>query len=194
MPARPYHRGDLRNTLIEEGIRLVNQDGIGSFSLRKLAARCEVSHAAPYAHFQSKEELLEAMFHHVTDQLAAVLEETLRTGPPAGDPETLIRLGKTYVRFFLQNPPYLPFLFSQPCLRIDLALNADPGDNFAPYELFRQTALQVFETLKVPRENLETEIIASWAAVHGLASIATMTTVRYEDWESQIDAILRNGG
>ena len=42
-------------------IKLVNTEGLHSFSLRKVAAACGVSHAAPYSHFQSKEELLDAM-------------------------------------------------------------------------------------------------------------------------------------
>ena len=56
-----YHHKDLRNALIEKGIEIVSKEGIHSFSLRKVAAACGVSHAAPYSHFQNKEELLEAM-------------------------------------------------------------------------------------------------------------------------------------
>ena len=54
----PYHRKDLKNLLIEKGIEIVNTDGLQSFSLRKAAAACKVSHAAPYSHFHNKEELL----------------------------------------------------------------------------------------------------------------------------------------
>ena len=61
MPKKQYHHKDLRNALIEKGIEIVNSEGLYSFSLRKVAAACGVSHAAPYSHFQSKEELLEAM-------------------------------------------------------------------------------------------------------------------------------------
>ena len=55
-----YHHKDLRNALIETGIQLVSTEGVNAFSLRKVAAACGVSHAAPYSHFQNKEELLEA--------------------------------------------------------------------------------------------------------------------------------------
>ena len=56
-----YHHKNLRNALIEAGIELVSKEGINGFSLRKAAAACGVSHAAPYSHFQNKEDLLEAM-------------------------------------------------------------------------------------------------------------------------------------
>ena len=52
-----YHHKDLRNALIETGIQLVSTEGVNAFSLRKVAAACGVSHAAPYSHFQNKEEL-----------------------------------------------------------------------------------------------------------------------------------------
>lgn len=72
-----YHHKDLRNALIETGIHLVNTEGVNSFSLRKVAAACGVSHAAPYSHFQNKEELLEAMQLFITDRFSKQLELSL---------------------------------------------------------------------------------------------------------------------
>lgn len=37
---KPYHHGDLRNSLIEAGIELINQDGAKQLSLRKVSALC----------------------------------------------------------------------------------------------------------------------------------------------------------
>ena len=62
-----YHHKDLRKALIETGIELVSKEGVSAFSLRKVAAACGVSHAAPYSHFQNKEELLNAMQIFITD-------------------------------------------------------------------------------------------------------------------------------
>ena len=49
-----YHHGDLRNALIEESIKMINTSGEDSLSMRKLAEKCGVSMAAPYAHFKNK--------------------------------------------------------------------------------------------------------------------------------------------
>ena len=73
-----YHHKDLRNALIETGIHLVNTEGVNSFSLRKVAAACGVSHAAPYSHFQNKEELLEAMQLFITDRFSKQLESAVQ--------------------------------------------------------------------------------------------------------------------
>lgn len=73
-----YHHKDLRNALIETGIQLVSTEGVNAFSLRKVAAACGVSHAAPYSHFQNKEELLEAMQLFITNRFSKQLESTVQ--------------------------------------------------------------------------------------------------------------------
>ena len=64
-----YHHGNLRQALIDAGIRIINEEGEDYLSLREVAAACDVSHAAPYAHFKNKDELLEAMKKSVTDRI-----------------------------------------------------------------------------------------------------------------------------
>ena len=53
MVNKPYHHGNLKNELIEAGIALINEEGLSGFSLRKVAAKCNVSNAAPYSHFNN---------------------------------------------------------------------------------------------------------------------------------------------
>jgi AcrR family transcriptional regulator len=193
MTNKPYHHGDLRNSLIDAGIELINQEGIKHFSLRKVAALCDVSHAAPYSHFQNKEELLEAMQDHVTDQFMEVLKDSVQSCPNQDEPYTLIQMGKSYVMFFIKNPQYFQFLFSQSCMEINLSLDADAGKNFPPFELFKTAAIHILENTGMSKEKMEDIIISSWATVHGLASIATMKNVHYDkDWETKIEDIICN--
>ena len=78
MKPKPYHHGDLRTVMIEKGIEFINEHGAKSLSLRKIAAACGVSHAAPYSHFAGKEELLTAIEKHITEQFAAALKESVK--------------------------------------------------------------------------------------------------------------------
>ena len=64
-----YHHGNLREALTEAGIRIINESGEDALSLRKVASACDVSHAAPYAHFKDKDELIEEIKKSVTEQL-----------------------------------------------------------------------------------------------------------------------------
>ncbi len=90
-----YHHKDLRNALIETGIQLVSTEGVNAFSLRKVAAACGVSHAAPYSHFQNKEELLEAMQLFITDRFSKQLESTVQKNNNVA--EILKDMGIAYV-------------------------------------------------------------------------------------------------
>ena len=111
-----YHHKNLRNTLIETGIELVHTEGIHSFSLRKVAAACGVSHAAPYSHFQNKEALLDAMQVFITEKFSALLEYTVQKRKPV---TALLRdLGVTYVSFFVEHPAYFQFLYTHSNINI----------------------------------------------------------------------------
>ncbi|MBZ9608186.1 TetR/AcrR family transcriptional regulator [Clostridium estertheticum] len=193
MSNKPYHHGDLRNSLIEAGIELINQDGAKQLSLRKVSALCGVSQAAPYSHFKSKEDLLEAMQDFVTEQFMEVLENTIKSCPNQKDPSVLIQMGKSYVMFFVYNPQYFSFLFSQPCMEVNLSLEGDGTKNFPPFELLKTTVFRIYGETKMPKEKMEDTIISLWATVHGLASIATMKNVHYDkEWETKIEDIIWN--
>ena len=58
---RKSHHGNLKHDLIEAGIEIIAKEGEKSLSLRKVAASCNVSQAAPYAHFKNKEELIKEL-------------------------------------------------------------------------------------------------------------------------------------
>ncbi len=58
---KPYHFGNLKEALIEQGIELIHEEGIEKFSLRKVAKRVGVSATACYNHFENMEELIQGM-------------------------------------------------------------------------------------------------------------------------------------
>jgi AcrR family transcriptional regulator len=115
---KPYHHGNLKNELLEAGIDLINKEGENNFSLRKVAALCGVSHAAPYSHFQNKEDLLREMQAYVTAQFMEVLEETVRTDSTTTRSSSYGSEKPTSC-FSSHHPSIFHFCFSQPCMEID---------------------------------------------------------------------------
>ncbi len=189
---KPYHHGNLKNELLEAGIDIISKEGESNFSLRKVAALCGVSHAAPYGHFQNKDELLSEMRAYVTAQFMETLENAVRTGCCADGAELLLQIGKAYVLFFLHHPQYYSFLFSQPCMKIDLSMSGDGGDDFPPFRLFRDAAQNALKKAGFPENRIQDAVISMWALVHGLSSIVTMKYVRYDkNWEAKIEDFLR---
>ena len=185
-----YHHKDLRNALIEKGIELVNVEGLKAFSLRKAAAACGVSHAAPYSHFQNKEQLLKAMQNHITDEFSRILEETIAAY--GSDSNALEYLGKAYVFFFMDNPYYFSFLFTQSDVQINLSPFADSDSNYKPFEIYRKIVLALLDKSNYPKDHRQDAIIAIWSFVHGLASVVTMKNVIYdEDWRDKITDFMK---
>ena len=74
MPAS-YHHGSLREALVAEGRRQLEEEGAHAISLRGLAKRIGVSHSAPARHFSSRDDLVDAIaadgFADLTRRLAA---------------------------------------------------------------------------------------------------------------------------
>ncbi|MDT8719732.1 TetR/AcrR family transcriptional regulator [Clostridium sp. 19966] len=193
MEHKPYHHGDLRNSLIEAGIELINTEGEKQFSLRKVSKLCGVSQAAPYSHFKDKEDLLRAMQEHVTNKFVKSLEEVTHLYPNKNDERAICEMGIRYVMFFINNPQYFHFLFSQPCMEINISIGENEIDSYPPFEILKRTVFNVFKESGMSKEKMEEKIISLWATVHGLASIATMKGVNYnKDWETTIKNIIRN--
>ena len=59
--SRPYHHGDLRRALLDAALEMVAEHGPAALSLREVARRAGVSHAAPTHHFRNKAGLLTAI-------------------------------------------------------------------------------------------------------------------------------------
>lgn len=71
---RSYHHGSLREELIREGRALVNAQGPQALTVRELARRVGVSHAAPLRHFRDRDALVDAIAADGFDELGALLE------------------------------------------------------------------------------------------------------------------------
>ena len=176
--ADQYHHGNLRQALIDAGIRIINENGEESLSLRKAAAACNVSHAAPYAHFKDKDELLDAMKKSVTDSFTAELEGAVRDAGSAD--EALISMGRTYVSFFSRNPDYFTFLFGKQNIDAHLQMNRENKDDYPPFLLLRKYYKKHLKEngIKLSSREQEIELLKTWAIVHGMASIACMKGVK----------------
>ena len=176
--ADSYHHGNLRQALIDAGIKIINENGEENLSLRKVAAACGVSHAAPYAHFKDKEELIDAIKETVTEKFMEKLVEAVE-GKPSAD-AAIIAMGRAYVTFFGKNPDYYIFLFGKQNITAHLKMNKEYKGDYPPFLLLRRMYLLHLQEngLEKTAEEQEIELIKIWSIVHGMASIACMKGVK----------------
>ncbi len=115
MSRSSYHHGDLRRALLKAAAEAITESGVNSLSMRDLARRAGVSHAAPTHHFTDKAGLLTALATDGFEQLS----KALATSRLASN--SLLELGVTYLRFALANRAQFEVMF-----RTDLYNAADP--------------------------------------------------------------------
>ena len=109
-PAKAYHHGNLRDTLLEAAFGLVDSHGVEAISMRALAREAGVSSAAPFRHFSDKQVLLGA----IAEKAAAELERKLDDASAQGsDALTQFRaMSVAYVRFAAEHPALFDLMHS----------------------------------------------------------------------------------
>ena len=189
-----YHHGNLRQALIDAGIRIINESGEESLSLRKTASLCKVSHAAPYAHFKDKDELMGAIKTNVTGQFMEVLKNAVENAQDAE--KAIIDMGRSYVSFFLQKPDYFKFLFGSQNIVAHICPDKEHKEDYPPFMLLKETYVKYLKEKNIEKDThqQEKDILKIWASAHGLAAIACMSGVETSfDWEEALsgDILLR---
>jgi AcrR family transcriptional regulator len=108
---RPYHHGDLRAALLRAAEEELTANGVEGFSLRAVAKRAGVSHAAPAHHFGDVRGLLTALCVEGFNRFLAT--QHAREAAAALDPRSqLVASGLGYVDFALANPALFRLMFS----------------------------------------------------------------------------------
>ena len=188
-----YHHGNLKQALIDAGIKIINEEGEQSLSLRKVAAACGVSHSAPYAHFKDKEELLSAIKSSVTEHFTEYLYQAVDRMKGESADKAIIAMGRSYVKFFIDNPDYYQFLFYNQKITVHLTAGEIHEEDYPPYLLLRTLFFRHLDEkgISLSEEEKEIELIKIWSTVQGIASIARMeNVVTAKPWEMYLDKLI----
>ena len=100
---------NMREVLLMAGISEINAHGVTGFSIRRVAAACNVSCAAPYKHFKDKKEFIASVIKYVNEQWADRQQEILDT---CGDSlkEQIVEVCCGYVEFLMEKPYFRSIL------------------------------------------------------------------------------------
>ncbi|WP_395646738.1 TetR/AcrR family transcriptional regulator [Terricaulis sp.] len=157
---------DLRRTLLDASLDLIETEGLEAFSMREVARRAGVSHQAPYHHFPDREAILAA----IVVEGFAMLREAMRAGLEGlHDPyDRHSSLGRTYISFALSNPAHFKLMFRSEHVREDKHddAKASAGSAF-------DTLVEVVNELAREKYGREDFALAltSWSLAHGLATL-----------------------
>jgi len=171
---KPYHHGDLRNALLDAARALLEEEGQSDLSVRAVARRAGVSHAAPYRHFPNQESLLVELALEGFVELRAELAKVAAQKGAEGD--RIAKLGGAYMRFVSRRPQLARLMFGPQLPNRDR-----------------------FPALAEAADAIGTEIgnalgdaalgLAVWAAIHGLATLILENVIDLGQRRSGLDVL-----
>jgi len=149
---RAYHHGDLRRAILTAALDAIAADGPTALSLRDLARRAGVSHAAPAHHFKDRAGLLTAIAAEGHDLLAAAL----------GEADDLRGLGVQYVRFAAAYPAHFQVMFRPELLR---------SDDQELVTARERTRNRLHTAVAGRSDDQAIGVMAAWSMAHGFATL-----------------------
>jgi AcrR family transcriptional regulator len=158
-----YHHGDLPNALRLAAADVIAEEGLGRFSLREVARRAGVSHAAPAHHFGDVRGLLTALATEGFDRLR---ESTAAAVDSSDDPaERLIAMGEAYVALATQHPAHCQVMFRTDVVDTDDERLREAG--MYAYGVLHDTVSAVIEAEAL---DVDADVASElcWAAMQGL--------------------------
>ncbi|MDP4032583.1 MAG: TetR/AcrR family transcriptional regulator [Pseudorhodobacter sp.] len=151
-----YHHGDLRRAILDAAVEAIGSSGVDGWSMRELARRAGVSHAAPAHHFRDKAGLFTALAAEAFDLLADELE---------GSGDDFLETGLAYVAFAVAHPVHFEVMFQRTLYRPD-----DPAVQEA--EQRAATVLARGAHLAAAGDPDQRSVaLAGWSIAHGFASL-----------------------
>jgi AcrR family transcriptional regulator len=158
---KSYHHGRLREALINAAVEEVQAVGAAALSLREIARRAGVSHAAPAHHFGDKAGIFTAI---ATEGFRLA---TATIGPAATGKYGFLDGGAAYIGFALAHPGYFEVMF-----RPDLYHGDDPELVTARDAAFQVLYGSARELVSAgPDEDVTGLVIAGWSMSHGFATL-----------------------
>lgn len=200
MPAKrarrtTYHHGALDRALLAAAIALLAENDVEGVTLREVARRVGVSHAAAYRHFEDKPALLAAVAREGWEELGKQMASVV-TAKGAADKRTsaerFLELGAAYVTYALEHPAHY---------RVMTGARLNESGRFPELDAAMAVVVRLVETevkgaMKegaLPEARPIDHAMRLWALAHGYVSLVSLgrIQVKPEKAVSYFGALLR---
>jgi AcrR family transcriptional regulator len=161
---RPYHHGNLREQLLLAGEEALTELPADAVSLREIARRAGVSHAAPKHHFAGMGEMLGEIAARGYEKFVIALDEASRQSALQDPASRLIAMGRAYLRFAESNAAVYSLMFGK-------------VGSMAVTPSMVQSSMAAWEQLEgavadlVGTDNSVADALLVFSTVHGLAML-----------------------
>ena len=102
-----------REHLLVAGIQEIEKHGLAEFSLRRVAAACGVSCAAPYKHFKNKDEFVLEIIKYIGGRWKMLEAQVIKIFEH-DKAKQIEELAAAYIKFWIANPNFRSILLLNP--------------------------------------------------------------------------------
>ena len=162
---RAFHHGNLRAALLDASLQLLDQGGADAVTIRAVARKTGVSHAAPVNHFNDREALLTALCTLLFEELGGAIEclRQARSEDPAG---RVLAFAEGMIDYGLTQPHRYRLLW-----RRDLVNNDDENLQQAMDTIYDALTTEIGKLIDERDHDPHTAAIALWSVAHGYVSM-----------------------
>jgi AcrR family transcriptional regulator len=166
---RGYHHGDLRRALLDAARAELHAVGHRALSLRSVARRAGVSHAAAYHHFKDKGALLLTIALEGFDHLDRCMAEAMEAA--GADPlDRLVAAGLGYMRMAADDPTAYDLMFNG-CEGVSLT-DDEQARSRRSFERLLNAVASVRQAVARNEGDVLQDALVQWEMVHGLAMLS----------------------
>ena len=161
---KPYHHGDLREALLIAGEAALDELALEDVSLREIARRAGVSHAAPKHHFGSLGALLGDVAARGFEQFVEALQSAADSSHDQSSAARLLAMGRAYLRFAAAHPGTYGLMFGKRDI-------CETTPRLATGMLTAWTQLEGAVAAVVGPARATHGAVLVWSSVHGMAML-----------------------
>jgi AcrR family transcriptional regulator len=192
----PRERRSLRTrtAILDAALTIINNEGLGALSVRRIAREIDYSPAALYEYFKNKEDIIDGLCRKVDSRLAEYLNENT-TPSTLSSADRLIEIGVNYLRFARENVSEYGILFTgappepgdvpaygsgfvillnavDAFLSPESARDESPANSLVLNDSVLNSSVLNSSVLNSSVLNKEAFAYSCWAFVHGMATLS----------------------
>jgi AcrR family transcriptional regulator len=170
-----YQHGDLRNALVQAGLKLLAEKGADGLSLRAAAELAGVSHAAPYRHFKDKAALVAAIAEEGFRLLTRRMRDEMAACEGGDVMARLHAAGRGYTSFALEHPDHLRTIFGWAVWPENMEASPETASlqiaGQESYDVLRELVVEGLAQGRLRAGDPDEIALAAWSIVHGFSRL-----------------------
>lgn len=192
---REREKEELKQKILNAARELFAEDGYQNVTMRKIADKIEYSLPTIYEYFNSKAEILLAIYQISGQMLLEVLQQSYNQD--ISPLEKMRAMGRAYIRFGLENRDFYELTFLTNSIRAEISSRDESCDSQCSpssdaFNLLVRVIQEGQDEGYFARKNVLIISQTMWAGLHGLVSlIITHPEFPWTDLDSLIENMVQ---